>query len=159
MVQLTLLTVGGLREDYFAQASAEYEKRLGAYARVETVSLREEPIPDEDNPAAVAAALRAEGERILARIPRGAYTVALCVEGEMPDSPALARQLDTALARTGKLCLIIGSSHGLDPAVKRRADYRLSLSRLTFPHRLARVVLLEAVYRAFTILHGKRYHK
>lgn len=159
MTSVTVISVGTLKEDYLVRAVAEYEKRLSAFCRVENINLREERIADEENPAAVAAALRAEGDRILSRIPAGAYTVALCVEGEELSSPALAERLGAAVDATGKLCFIIGSSHGLDGAVKRAARLRLSFSRLTFPHQLMRVLLLEGVYRAFSIRAGKKYHK
>lgn len=159
MVQLTVISVGTLKERYLTEAVAEYKKRLSAFARVEEVSLKEERIPDEESPAAVAAALSAEGARILSAVPEGAYTVALCVEGKTMDSPALAETLGAAADRTGKLCLVIGSSHGLSPEVKKRADLRLSVSALTFPHQLMRPLLMEILYRSFTILHGKKYHK
>ena len=159
MTHVTLITVGNLKEDYLRQAVAEYEKRLSSYCRIETVVLKEERIADENDATAVRAALRAEGERILARVPQGAYTVALCIEGEMPDSVGLSRLVSRAVDGSGKLCFIIGSSHGLDDAVKRAAQKRLSFSALTFPHQLMRVILLEAVYRSFRILAGGNYHK
>ena len=159
MVHLTVISVGTLKEAYLRDAVAEYKKRLAAFARCEEIELREERIPDEEDATAVRAALDAEGERILARIPEGAYTVALCVEGREMSSEELARALGTAADRTGKLCLLIGSSHGLSPAVKARADLRLSIGRLTYPHQLVRVLLHEILYRSFSILAGKRYHK
>ena len=159
MTHVTLIFVGTLKEKYLVEAAAEYKKRLAAFARVEEISLREEPIPNEEDATAVRRALAAEGERILASIPAGAYTVALCVEGKTLDSPALAAALGAASDRTGRLCLIIGSSHGLSPAVKERADLCLSVSALTFPHQLMRVLLLEILYRSFSILAGKKYHK
>ena len=159
VAQVTLITVGTLKESYLVEATAEYKKRLSTLARFEEISLKEERITDEDDATAVAAALAAEGERILSRIPEGAYTVALCVEGKMLDSPALAATIGQAVDRTGTLCFIIGSSHGLSPAVKAKADLRLSMSPLTFPHQLARVLVLETLYRSFSILAGKKYHK
>ena len=159
MTTLTVISVGALKEDYYAAAVREYEKRLGSYCRVENVNLKDERIPDEESAAAVAAALEKEGDRILAKIPAGACTVAFCVEGEEMDSPALARRVGQAVDRTGKVCFVIGSSHGLSPRVKRAADLRLSVSRLTFPHRLMRVLVLEAAYRSFAILGGSPYHK
>lgn len=159
MTTVTFISIGTLKEDYLVRAVAEYEKRLAAYCRTESITLREERITDEDNPAAVRAALETEGDAILARIPKGAYTVALCVEGEMLSSEALAARIGQAVDRSGKICFIIGSSHGLAPKVKSAADLRLSFSRLTFPHQIMRALLPEAVYRSFTILAGKRYHK
>ncbi len=159
MVHLTVISVGSLKEGYLRDALAEYKKRLSAFAVCEDIELREERIRDEEDATAVRAALEAEGERILARIPEGAYTVALCVEGKEMDSPALAEALGRAADRTGKICLLIGSSHGLSPTVKARADLRLSIGRLTFPHQLVRVLLHEILYRSFSILAGKKYHK
>ncbi len=159
MTQLTVISVGTLKEDYLTAAVREYEKRLTAFCRVESITLREERIRDEADAASVRAALDAEGERILSAVPRDAYTVALCVEGKMLSSPDLAARLGSAIDRGGKLCFIIGSSHGLSPRVKAAADERISFSPMTFPHQLMRVLLLEAVYRSFTILHGRPYHK
>lgn len=159
MVRITLITVGSLKEAYLREAVAEYKKRLSAFAILEDIELREERIRDEEDATAVRAALEAEGERILSRIPEAAYTVALCVEGREMSSEELAGALGAASDRTGKLCLLIGSSHGLSPAVKARADLRLSIGRLTYPHQLVRVLLHEILYRSFSILAGKRYHK
>ena len=159
MITLTLITVGTLKESYLREAVAEYEKRISAFARLHTVVLKEERVADEQSPASVAAALAAEAERIRAAIPEGAYKVAMCIEGKQMDSPTLARTLEQGFGRGGKLAVIIGSSHGLDPSVKSLCDLRLSMSPLTFPHQLARVMTLEALYRSFTILAGKPYHK
>ena len=158
MTYCTLITVGTLKEKYLSDALAEYKKRLGAYARFEEISIKEERLADE-SPAAANRALAAEGERILAKIPDDAFVVALCVEGKALSSEELAALVGRAGDEKGKLCLIIGSSYGLSPAVKARADFRLSLSRMTFPHQLMRVILAEALYRSFTILAGKTYHK
>ena len=159
MIQLTLITVGSLKEEYLKAALSEYEKRLSGLCRLESVSLKEEKIPDEDNASAVFSALEREGERILASVPEGAYTVAMCVEGKTMDSPTLAKALSDGAAKSGKLCFIIGSSHGLSPSVKKKADLRLSVSPLTFPHQLMRVMLSEILYRSFSIMAGKKYHK
>ncbi|MBP5210148.1 MAG: 23S rRNA (pseudouridine(1915)-N(3))-methyltransferase RlmH [Clostridia bacterium] len=159
MTQLTLLAVGGLKEPFWQEALAEYVKRLSAYARVEVTELREERIRDESDPTGIERALEEEGKRILARVPADAVLFALCVEGKEVDSPGLARLLAQAQDKCGKLVFAVGSSHGLSPAVKERADVRLSLSRLTFPHQMARVILAEAVYRGFCIRAGKPYHK
>ena len=159
MTHITLITVGTLKEPYLTAAAAEYKKRLSAYARIEEIELREERITSEDNPREVAAALTSEGERILKAIPKDAYTVALCVEGVSLDSVKLAEHIRTATDTCGKLCLIIGSSHGLAEEVKRSCAMRLSVSKLTFPHQLMRVLLYEILYRSYTILAGKRYHK
>ena len=159
MTQLTVIATGAVKEKYLTDAIAEYEKRLSTYCRTETLILREESIRDEDNPREIASALSREADAILCRIPDGAYVIALCVEGKQYPSEQLASILSGAVDRTGKICFIIGSSHGLDARVKARADLRLSFSAMTFPHQLMRVLLLESVYRSFTIIAGKRYHK
>ncbi len=158
-MQITWITIGTLKEAYLREAVQEYDKRISLYAKVEHISLKEERIPDEDDPTRVLAALEAEGEKILAAIPTGAYKVALCVEGKQLTSEELAEVVGKAKDGSGKICFIIGSSHGLSPAVKAACDLRLSVSKLTFPHQLMRVILGESVYRSLTILHGKRYHK
>ena len=148
-----------MKEKYLTDAIAEYEKRLSAFARVDTVVLREEPIKNEDNPREIEAALAREADAIFSRIPEGAAVFALCIEGKEYPSEELAKKIGEEVDRGGKICFIIGSSHGLSPRVKARADLRLSFSKMTFPHQLVRVLLLESVYRSFTILAGKRYHK
>ena len=157
-MQCFFITVGTLKEKYWVDALAEYKKRIGLYAKCEEINIKEERLADE-SPTAVHRALLSEGEHILERIPKDAYTVALCVEGKMLSSEELARVVDTAKGGSGKICFIIGSSYGLSDAVKARADLKLSFSRLTFPHQLIRISLAEAVYRSFTILSGKKYHK
>lgn len=159
MTQLTLITVGTLKEDYLAVALAEYKKRLGAYCRVEEIEIKEVRIANEDDAGEIERALAEEGAKILSKIPKGSYPIALCVEGKEYDSESLAALLGRAADAVGKITLIIGSSHGLSPAVKAAAKERLSVSRLTFPHQLMRVILAEALYRSFSILAGKRYHK
>ncbi len=159
MTQLTLITVGTLKEDYLAAALAEYKKRLGAYCRVEEIEIKEVRIANEDDAGEIERALAEEGAKILSKIPKGSYPIALCVEGKEYDSESLAALLGRAADAVGKITLIIGSSHGLSPAVKAAAKERLSVSRLTFPHQLMRVILAEALYRSFSILTGRKYHK
>ena len=159
MANITVITVGTLKEDYLKDAVAEYKKRLSQYARVDEINLKEEKIHNEDDASEIKRALDAEGDRILAAIPKGAGSIALCVEGKQYDSPALASLIGKMMDESGKAALIIGSSHGLSDKVKNACDVRLSFSKLTFPHQLMRVVLFEALYRSFTILAGKKYHK
>ena len=159
MANITIISVGTLKEDYLKEAVAEYKKRLSQYAKVDEINIKEEKIANEDDSSQIKRALEAEGERILASIPKGAGKIAMCVEGKQYDSPALASLIGKMLDEGGKIALIIGSSHGLSESVKRACDVRLSISALTFPHQLMRVVLLEALYRSFTILAGKKYHK
>ena len=159
MIQLTLITVGTLKENYLKEAVAEYKKRLLQYAKVDEVCLKEEKIQNEDDRSEIERALATEAERILAAVPKDSYKIALCVEGKEYDSPALAALIGKACDEKGKISLIIGSSHGLSDTVKQAADLKLSISKLTFPHQLMRPVLMEVIYRSFTIIAGKRYHK
>ena len=159
MANITIITVGTLKESYLSGAVAEYKKRLSLYARVDEVNIKEERIRDEDDGGEIARALDAEAEKIIASIPKGSATIALCVEGKEYDSPKLAEILGKMADEKGKIALIIGSSHGLSEKVKQACDLRLSFSKLTFPHQLMRVFLMEALYRSFTILAGKKYHK
>lgn len=159
MANITFITVGTLKEKYLTDAVAEYTKRLSQYAKVEQINIREERIRDEDDGEEIRRALSAEGEKILAAVPKGAAVVALCVEGKQYDSVELASLIGKINDERGRVAFIIGSSHGLSDEVKRASDVKLSVSKLTFPHQLMRVILAEAVYRAYTILAGKRYHK
>lgn len=160
MLSIELWCVGGLKESYWKAACAEYSKRLGAWANVTVHELREQPLPKDASPTKIEASLRAEGIRLLAALPKDACMTALCVEGRELDSEALAQALERRMTRgQSKFCYVIGGSHGLSPEVKARADEKLSLSRMTMPHMLARVFLLEQLYRAMSILHGANYHK
>ena len=156
---ITIVTVGTLKEDYLKDAAAEYKKRLSQFARIEEVNLKEELIKNEDSVADVSKALEAEAKKILAAIPKDSYKIALCIEGKEYSSTELAEIVRRANDAGGKMTLVIGSSHGLSESVKRECDLRLSFSKLTFPHQLMRVILYEALYRSFTILAGKKYHK
>ena len=159
MLNLTIITVGNLKEAYLREACAEYEKRLNAFCKPEIVQLKETRLPDAPSPAQIAAALSAEGKQILAAVPPRAYKIAMCVEGTQFSSEELATRLERISASHGSLCMMIGSSYGLAPEVKTACDLRLSVSRLTFPHQLMRVLLLETLYRSLGILHGTSYHK
>ena len=159
MANITLITVGTLKESYLKDAVAEYKKRLSQYAKVDEINIKEERIANEDDASEIRRALELEGEKIIGAIPKGSGKIALCVEGKQYDSPSLARLIGRMADESGKITLIIGSSHGLCERVKRECDVRLSVSPLTFPHQLMRVVLYEALYRSFTILAGKKYHK
>ena len=159
MANITLISVGTLKEGYLKEAVSEYKKRLSQYARVDEVNIKEERIANEDDQSEISRALDSEADKILAAIPKGAGKIALCVEGKQYDSVALARLIGKMNDESGKIALIIGSSHGLSDKVKKECDVRLSVSALTFPHQLMRVILFEALYRSFTILAGKKYHK
>ena len=159
MIQVTLITVGNLKETYWRDAVAEYEKRLSAFCKPQILQLKESKLPEDPSPKEIQAALEEEAKQILSAMPPKAYRIALCVEGKQFSSEALAKKLDGVLAETGQLCLVIGSSHGLSPKVKEACQLRLSVSELTFPHQMMRVLLLEALYRCFGILKGTKYHK
>ena len=159
MINVRFITLGTLKEQYLRDAAAEYEKRLGAFCRFENIQLKEERLSDSPSQSEIKNALERESVKILEQIPPRAYCIAMCVEGKQLSSEELAQKLDLAVQDTSDICFIIGSSFGLSDTVKQRADMRLSVSKLTFPHQLMRVVLLEAVYRAFNIQKGTKYHK
>lgn len=160
MLQVTVLCVGKLKEKFYTDAAAEYIKRLGAYCKVEIAEMPEAKRPRDPSDAETAAAVRKEGDALIARLPKGALHVALCVEGKEITSEDMAALLQRAASSgAGKLCFLIGGSDGLDERVKKAADERLSMSRMTFPHHLARVMLLEQLYRGFKIGEGSHYHK
>ena len=159
MLKITIITVGQLKESYYREAICEYEKRMGAFAKITNVNLKEAPFDEKAGEGAIRTALAEEGERILAVLPKNAYKIALCIEGKQLSSEELAECLDRAGTTRGECAFIIGSSHGLDEKVKAACEMRLSFSRLTFPHRLARVILSEALYRSLSINAGRKYHK
>lgn len=160
MRSITVLCVGKLKESYLREAAAEYQKRLTPFCRLSVVEVEEERLPDAPSPAQIQATLAAEGKRLLARIPAGAAVFALCIEGKEMSSPALAETLDRlAVDGCSHVVFIIGGSWGLSDEVKHAARVRLSMSPMTFPHQLARVMLLEQLYRTGQISSGGKYHK
>ena len=159
MLNVHFIVTGNLKESYLREGCAEYMKRLSGFCRPEIIELKEVRVPDAPSEKEIAAALREEGDRILALLPARAYKVALCVEGKQFSSEEFAERLERAAQESGDFYFLIGSSHGLDERVKAACDLRLSVSKLTFPHQLMRLVLLESVYRAFNIQKGTRYHK
>lgn len=160
MLNVKLICVGKMREKFYIDAFEEYRKRLQAYCRLELVEITEQRLSDRPAEKEIAAALEREGQEIMKAVPPDAYLVALCVEGNQMPSEGMA-VLIAARESSGKpkLCFVIGGSFGLAPAVKARADKRLSMSEMTFPHHLARVMLIEQVYRGFKINEGSQYHK
>ena len=156
MRRVTLLCVGRLKEKFYTEAAAEYAKRLSHFCRLEIIELPEERLSERPSPAQVEAALGREAEALRRRIPSGASVTDLCVEGDLISSEALSAWL---AARTDALAFIIGGSYGLHSSLKQEAAWKLSLSPMTFPHHLARVMLLEQLYRAFQMDAGGRYHK
>lgn len=160
MQKVTVLCVGKLKEKFYIDAAAEYAKRLSRFCKLELVELPEERLPEDPSPAQIEAALLKEAAAIRAKLSAGAALIALCVEGELRSSEALARQM-AAWAGQGvsQLVFLIGGSFGLHPSIKGSAKLRLSMSPMTFPHHLARVMVLEQIYRAYQINAGTRYHK
>ena len=160
MIHIKLICVGKMRERFYLDAFAEYQKRLQSYCRFELCEIPEQRLPDAPGEKEISAALEREAEEIRRAIPADAYTVALCVEGKQMPSAGMAA-LIAERERSGKprLCFVIGGSFGMSGTVKARADIKLSMSKMTFPHHLARVMLVEQIYRAFKIAEGSRYHK
>lgn len=160
MQNLDLICVGKLNAPYFAAGVAEYQKRLSGFCKFRIIELPEASVPEKASPAQIEKALEKEGKAILAAVRKGAYLVALCVEGPQISSEELADLLaKRAASGTGNMAFVIGSSHGLAPQVKQAAQARISLGRITLPHQLARLVLIEQLYRACTINAGMKYHK
>ena len=160
MLTIRLICVGKLGEKFWKQASDEHEKRLGAYCKLEIVELPEQRLPDSPSSGQIEAALRKEKELIEAKIPAGAGVIAMCIEGKTLDSEAFAEWIERKLVSgTSKLAVLIGGSCGMDETLKQKADLRLSMSPMTFPHHLARVMVLEQIYRALNINAGGKYHK
>lgn len=162
MMTVHLIFVGGFSASYFQEAQKEYEKRIGAYAKVVSHPVKEAPLSDKPSANEIAAALAREGGQIgeILRKLNGCCRIALCIEGEQMTSEALSRCLEELPHRGySSVAFIIGSSYGLAESVVKGCDKKLSLSRMTFPHQLARVVLSEQIYRAFSITAGKTYHK
>lgn len=160
MLSVRLICVGKLKEKFYREACAEYEKRLKGYCKLEIVELNEQRLPDRPAQAEIDAALRREADAIRAKIPNGAMVIAMCIEGKQQSSEQLAATLTDGMNRgVSQLCILIGGSCGLDEQLKRSASLRLSMSPMTFPHHLARVMVLEQVYRALNIAAGGKYHK
>lgn len=160
MRSVTVLCVGKLKEAYWRDAVAEYQKRLSAFCRLSIVEVEEERLPDNPSPAQINQTLQAEGKRLLSHVPQGAAVFPLCIEGKELASPALADMLDrVAVDGCSHTVFIIGGSWGLSDEVKAAARLKLSMSPMTFPHQLARVMLLEQIYRAAQISAGGKYHK
>lgn len=159
MQRITVLCVGKLKEKFYADAAAEYIKRLSRYCKIEVVELQETRLPDDPSTAEIQRALAAEASAIRARLEGGAV-VAMCIEGKTCSSEELAKKLKSfALKGKSRVTFLIGGSFGLDETLKKEANWRLSMSPMTFPHHLARVMLLEQIYRACQIQEGTRYHK
>lgn len=160
MQTVTIICEGKLKEKYLRDACAEYSKRLSAYCKLNIIELNPHRISDNPSAAEIDAALQAESKEILSKIPSNAKVYAMCIEGKQMPSEKLADEISAcAVQGFNNVVFIIGGSHGLSDSVKKRADFRLSMSQMTFPHQLARVMLLEQIYRAYQISNGGKYHK
>ena len=161
MISIHLICVGKLKEKFYLEAAAEYTKRLSAYCKLTLTELPECRLSQNPSQGEIAAALDKEADAIRAKIPPNASLIALCVEGKQQSSEELARlvQIWSSGSSARHLVFVIGGSYGLHPSIKQQAWVRLSMSPMTFPHHLARVMVLEQIYRAFKINEGSSYHK
>lgn len=160
MFEITLITVGKLKEKFFISAAAEYDKRLKSYCQFKLLELPETRLPENPSPAEIMNGLEKEADLILTKVPKGAWFCILTPEGKMLSSEQLANKLkDIKLSGKSSACFLIGSSFGIANRIKEKADFKLSMSPMTFPHHLARVMVLEQLYRAEAIQAGSKYHK
>lgn len=160
MLEITLIAMGKLKEKFYLDAAAEYEKRLKGYCRFTLLELPEARLPENPSPAEITAGLEKEAELIFTKIPKGSWLCTLTPEGKLLSSEALAEKMHSVkVSGKSSLCFLIGSSFGMSPRVKEKADFKLSMSPMTFPHHLARVMVLEQIYRAEAIQAGSKYHK
>ncbi len=159
-INIKILALGRLKEKYLTEAMNEYEKRLSAFCKFEVIELEPQRLPENPSEAEISAALESEADKLFLKIPAQSAVIALCIEGKQLSSPALAKKIsDFATDGIGTVVFVIGSSFGLSECIKKAANLRLSMSEMTFPHQLARVMLTEQIYRAFTIINNRKYHK
>lgn len=160
MFDITLICMGKLKEKFYLSAATEYEKRLKGYCNFKLIELPEVRLPDEPSAAEIAAGLDKEAESILAKMPKGCWFCIFTPEGKLLSSPELADKLkDVKLSGKSSVCFLIGSSFGISQKIKQIADFKLSMSPMTFPHHLARIMVMEQIYRAEAIQAGSKYHK
>lgn len=160
MFEITLIAMGKLKESFYLSAAAEYEKRLKGYCRFQLLELPEARLPDSPSPAEIAGGLEKEADWILDKLPKNAWFCVLTPEGKQLSSEQLAQKMEQIkLSGKSGACFLIGSSFGISPRIKEKADFKLSMSPMTFPHHLARIMVLEQLYRAESIQAGSKYHK
>ena len=159
MLSINIICVGKLKEAYLRQAIEEYSKRMKTLCKLSIIELPEERVGDNPSDAEIQRTVAAESERILSKVGKGDYVIAMCVEGKNISSEELSGRLEDISMTHSTVNLIIGGSWGLSDTLKARADFKLSMGKMTFPHQLCRVMLLEQVYRAFQISKGTKYHK
>ena len=159
-MNITVIALGKLKEKYLTDAINEYVKRLSAYGKPQIIALNPVRLSDNPSQTEIDNALAKEAEEIKKKIPNNSYVFSLCIEGKEKSSEAFAKAInDAAINGKSNIVFIIGSSFGLSPEIKALSDFKLSFSPMTFPHQLMRVILLEQIYRAFTIINHKQYHK
>ncbi|MBE6959592.1 MAG: 23S rRNA (pseudouridine(1915)-N(3))-methyltransferase RlmH [Ruminococcaceae bacterium] len=160
MFDITLITMGKLKEKFYISAAEEYAKRLKAYCRFQILELPEYRLPEDPSPADITAGLDKEAEQIMAKIPKGAWLCIFTPEGKTLSSEDFAEKIQQVkLSGKSSACFLIGSSFGISPKIKQMADFKLSMGPMTFPHHLARIMVLEQIYRAEAIQAGSKYHK
>lgn len=159
MLSVNIICIGKLKESYLRDAVDEYSKRLRPLCRLSVIELPEERLGENPSDAEIRRTIEAESERIAGKIAKGDYVITLCVEGRIISSEELSAMMEEVQLTHSTVDLIIGGSWGLSDSLKQRSDFRLSIGRMTFPHQLCRVMLLEQVYRAFQISKGTKYHK
>ena len=160
MFEITLITVGKLKEKFYLSAASEYEKRLKGYCKFQIIELQEVRLPEDPSPAQISAGLEKEAEQIFAKLPNNTWFCIFTPEGKIISSEEFAQKLQNIkLSGKSNACFLIGSSFGISPRVKVKADFQLSMGKMTFPHHLARIMVLEQIYRAEAIQAGSKYHK
>ena len=160
MLNITIIAIGKLKEQYLRDASAEYQKRLSASCKLNIIELTPEKLSDNPSAKEIENALNNEAKKIIEKIPKGAKVYSMCIEGKQRSSEELSHEIDNlALEGASNIVFIIGGSFGLSDDVKKLSTYRLSMSKMTFPHQIARIMLLEQIYRAMQISIGTKYHK
>lgn len=160
MLTVNIITIGKLKEQYLRMAIDEYSKRLSAFCKFKIIEIAEQRLSDNPSLKEIENALLNEGKQILDNISKGSFTFAMCIEGKQLSSQELAEKFnDVSISGKSTINFIIGSSFGIAEEVKNQADFKLSMSKMTFPHQLARVIISEQIYRAFSILNNSKYHK
>lgn len=160
MIGITIICLGKLKESYLKDASAEYIKRLSAFTKLSVIELAPEKLSDNPSQKQIENALYIEGKKIAEKIPKGAFVYAMCIEGKQRTSEDFSREIDEIATKGfSNIVFIIGSSFGLCDEIKKLSGERFSMSKMTFPHQLARIMLLEQIYRAVQISKGTKYHK
>ncbi len=157
---IKIISVGKLKEKYFREAFGEYEKRLSAFCRLECDEIEQEKLPDDPSEKEIKKALETEADKILQKIPAGSFVIPLCIEGKQRTSEVFSDLIAKKSAEgINTFVFVIGGSFGLSDRVKSAGDIKLSMSEMTFPHRLAKIMLAEQIYRAFAIINNRKYHK